>query len=87
MPTRRLFKRLAGEKRYRRLFLIAVEGSKTEAEYFEKLFTEEIIRVDCLSHKTRSSPLQVLARLKRALQDSPLSQDDEAWVVVDKYEY
>lgn len=84
MPTRRTFKRPLGEKPYRRLFLIAVEGYKTEVEYFGKLFPQSIIRVICLKHKTHTSPLQVLARLKQALKIEQLRNEDEAWIVIDK---
>lgn len=73
-----------GQKRYRRLFLIAVEGSKTESEYFEKLFAQDIIRIICIKHKNHGAPLQVLERLKKTLQNNVLKENDEAWVVVDR---
>lgn len=33
-PKRRKFSRPLGERRYRKLFVLAVEGSKTEPQYF-----------------------------------------------------
>ena len=46
---RRKFQRPLGERRYKKLFLIAAEGIKTEPIYFG-LFADEtsIVRVNCL---------------------------------------
>ena len=83
--NRRKFKRPLREQRYRKLFLIAAEGDKTEPQYFRMLNNIHItIRVNCLKGHSKSSPLQVLKRMKDYLVDAGLKKSDEAWLVVDK---
>jgi len=86
MSNRRSFQRPLGERRYKKLFIIAVEGSKTEPQYFD-LFNSQgaIISVKCLKGKhTNSAPLQVLKRMENYLKKEALGKTDEAWLVVDK---
>jgi len=84
-PTRGRFQRRLGERRYRKLFVIAVEGAKTEPKYFA-IFNDEksVIHVNCLKGKNDSSPPQVLKRMKKHLRQEGLKPSDEAWLVVDK---
>jgi hypothetical protein len=53
---RRRFQRPPGERPYRRLFVIAAEGAKTEPQYFA-LFNDQqsVIKVTCLKGSHRSS--------------------------------
>ena len=44
MSGRRSFTRPLGTRRYKRLFLIATEGNKTEPQYFA-LLNEEVVLV------------------------------------------
>lgn len=82
---RRTFERPLGERRYRKLFIVAVEGSKTEPEYFAWLNrSNALVRVHCIPSKTHSSPRQVLKRMREQLRAEKLAQGDEAWLVVDK---
>ena len=84
-PKRRRFERRTGERRYRKLFVIAVEGAKTEPQYFALFYDQaSVIRVNCLRGRHDSSPPQVLKRMERYLQDESLKSTDEAWLVVDK---
>lgn len=85
MSKRRKFQRPLGERRYRKLFTIAVEGIKTEPQYFA-LFNDlnSVIRVHCLKTRHHSSPLQVLKRMAEHLRREALGDTDEAWLVVDK---
>ncbi len=82
---RRKFQRMVGERRYKKLFLIAAEGIKTELLYFG-IFTDDtsIVRVRCLKGKHDSSPPQVLKRMTDHLKSEGLNSSDEAWLVVDK---
>lgn len=82
---RRKFQRPLGERRYKKLFLIAAEGIKTEPIYFS-IFTDEksIVRVSCLKGRSDSSPPQVLKRMTDHLLSEGLKSSDEAWLVVDK---
>ena len=82
---RRRFQRPLGELRYRKLFVIAVEGVKTERQYFA-IFNnrQSVIRVNCLKQRNDSSPPQVLKRMEDHLRAEELKPSDEAWLVVDK---
>jgi len=85
MTKTRKFQRPLGERRYRKLFIIAVEGSRTEPQYFALFnYRDSIIKIECLKDKHASAPPQVLGRLKKYLKDEPLKTSDEAWLVVDK---
>lgn len=85
MAKRRTFSRPLGERRYRKLFVIAVEGAKTEPQYFA-LFNgkQSVIRVNCIKGNHDSSPPQVLKRMTDYLHKESLQSSDEAWLVVDK---
>lgn len=82
---RRQFVRPIGTRRYRRLFIIAVEGAITEPQYFA-MFNDlnATIKVQCLTDAHKSSPQKVLERLKKSLKEEELRGEDEAWVVIDK---
>ena len=84
-PKRRVFRRTLGVRRYRKLFVIATEGTKTEPQYFG-IFNDQqsVIHVKCLGGSRRSAPPQVLARMAKYLGQEALLPSDEAWLVVDK---
>lgn len=83
MGGRRRFKRTTDHKAYKKLYLIATEGEKTELEYFEMFRSRKaLIRVKCIKAKGKSAPHQVLKRMNANL--SELKRGDEAWLVVDK---
>jgi len=86
MPRRRRsFKRPLGDRRYRKMFVIAVEGVKTEPQYFALLNSlQAVIHVTCLKDKYNSAPPQVLKRMTKYLRKQNLRDSDEAWLVVDK---
>lgn len=82
----RTFQRPLGERRYKKLFVVSVEGSKTEPQYFA-MFNQpqSIILVKCLKRPpTKSSPVQVLKKMQEYLRKESLRKTDEAWIVVDK---
>ena len=84
--NRRKFERNIGGSRYRRVFVISVEGIKTEPQYFA-IFNDRstVIHTTCLhDKKTSSSPLQSLERMRSHLELKKLRKGDEAWIVVDK---
>lgn len=82
---RRRFQRPLGERPYRKLFVIAAEGAKTEPQYFA-LFNDQqsVIKVTCLKGSHRSSPGQVRKRMEQHIREESLKSGDEAWLVVDK---
>ena len=86
---RRKFERNSGVSRYRRIFIISVEGTKTEPQYFS-IFNDrsKVIHTTCIyDRKTSSSPLQALERIRSHLEAKKLRKGDEAWIVVDKYNW
>ena len=82
---RRRFRRRLGERRYRKVFVIAVEGAKTEPQYFA-LFNDQhsAVQVRCLKAKHDNSPPRVLKRMRDHLRRQELKPTDEAWLVVDR---
>ena len=85
MAPRRRFRRPLGERRYRKMFVIASEGEKTEPQYFAVFNSESsIVHVKCIKSKQDSSPPQVLRRMEQNLKKEGLKKSDEAWLVVDK---
>ncbi len=85
LRKRRSFQRPLGERRYRKMFVISAEGSKTEPQYFGMFNSNQtVIHVNCLKTTTKSSPKQVLKRLTKYLRREGLRKGDEAWLVVDR---
>lgn len=82
---RRKFKRPPGKRRYRKMFVLATEGSKTESQYFE-IFEDRnlVVHIEFLKKKGDSAPTQVLDRMRNYLKRKGLKDSDEAWLVVDK---
>lgn len=84
MPPKR---RQLGQLPYRKLYVIAAEGAKTEPQYFDLFKYSESISVNFIRGHNESSPLQVLKRMSKCLKDMSLKKTDEAWLVVDKDEW
>ncbi len=81
---RRSFKRPVGQRRYKKMFVIAAEGAKTEPIYFGMFnHGQNTIQVKPLRSKHKSAPKHVLARMKKHLAEEGLRNTDEAWLVVD----
>ena len=82
---RRRFERPLGERRYRKMFVIAVEGVRTEPQYFAVFNgAPSIVRVHCIPGSSASAPTRVLKRMREHLRKEGLLPTDEAWLVVDK---
>jgi len=86
---RREFKRSISKHSYRKIFLLSVEGTETEIQYFNifntKYSTVKVKYVD--RKKYGSSPEQVLKDMEKELEQlqiKGLKNPDEAWLVVDK---
>ena len=87
MPQkRRSFRRPFGKLPYRKLFVIATEGAKTEPQYFDILrkLKSEQVTISIPEGKNKSDPENVLKRMKEHLKKEGLKSSDEAWRVVDK---
>lgn len=85
MNSKHRFFRQTGQRQYRKLFVIATEGSVTEPQYFNMFNNNTTtIQIKCLKDKNKSSPDQVLKRMEKYLQENDLKKTDQAWLVVDK---
>lgn len=67
------------------MFLLSVEGEKTEQQYFN-MFNDKhsLVHVRCLKKRSKSAPRQTLKELERHIKKEGLHIKDEAWVIVDK---
>ena len=83
-------RRTYGEKRYKKLYVIATEGAVTEPQYFECLYSaniniqKSITSIKYLKSNSKSSPTQTLDKMTAYLKEEKLRSGDEAWIVVDK---
>lgn len=78
---RRSFDRPAPDRHYRTRFVVATEGQETEPQYFSMFNSKHsTVKVVLLRNKRKTSPGQVLDRLKKA----DISQKDHAWLVIDR---
>jgi hypothetical protein len=83
---RRTFRRRPPFLPYRKLFLIATEGAKTEPIYFGIFNSPQTtIHVKLLpARKHDSSPPQVLKRAKEFVKEKGVGKKDEVWLVMDR---
>lgn len=78
---RRSFDRRAPARSYRKRFVIATEGQETEPRYFSMFNSRySTVQVVLLKSKRKTSPGQVLDRLKKA----DIGKNDKAWIVIDR---
>lgn len=78
------FRRAAGQRRYKRMFVIVAEGKVTEQEYFQLLNDESIIHVKCLKNRSNLTPDEALLRVRGHISKESLRKTDEVWGVVDR---
>ena len=78
------FRRPQGQRRYKRMFIIAAEGTVTEPEYFSLFDEQSIVRVKCLRNRGNLPPKEALRRVREYVRKEGLKKGDEAWLVVDK---
>lgn len=81
------FKRPTGTRRIRTLFVLAVEGSKTERQYFDIFKDNRLVSMKYLTKPKGTDPLSVLKRMKRHLVRENLKAGDMAWIVMDMDEW
>ena len=85
MPRgRRHFRRVPGRRSYRSLFVLAVEGTRTEPQYFSIFNVKRSVHVKVLTQPGGTDPFHVLKRMERYLSQERLKASDQAWLVVDK---
>jgi len=84
----RRFPRPLGHRPYRKMFVLATEGEKTEPQYFAILNNaNSVVHINCIRCKHESAPAQVLKRMESFLKEKGLKASDEAWLVIDKDEW
>lgn len=82
---RRSFSRTYGQRSYKKLFVIATEGKKTEPAYFRMLAdSSKLVKIKCIKGDAKSAPGYVLKRMALCLQEEDLQKGDEAWIVIDQ---
>ena len=78
------FRRRAPHREYRKLFVIASEGAKTEPQYFTVFGGRGAsVRIRCLRRGRGSAPRHVLRCARDFETQERLRIDDEIWLVVD----
>lgn len=88
MARRRSFRRKAPDRPYRKLYIIATEGSETEPAYFSIFQSKDrTIRIRLLDSKNKSAPKNVLKRAEKYIQKQKLKKNDEVWLVLDRDEW
>ncbi len=67
------------------MFLLSVEGEKTEQQYFNMFNDRDsLVHVRCLSKRKKSAPHQILKEMEEHINKEGLRKNDEAWIVVDR---
>jgi len=80
------FTRSSGKRFYKRLFLVGVEGMRTECDYFSR-FNSAYVHVIPVASKGGNSPKKVLSTLKAEIPRYQLRDGDYLWIVVDRDEW
>ncbi len=68
----------------KRLFVLALEGTRTEPQYFEVVVSKSSHSAIKIFGGNRSDPKSLLKSMKRYLSNSPIGEFDEAWIVIDR---
>ena len=86
--NRRSFRRDLGQRSYRKIFVIATEGEKTEPSYFDVFSDHSVVYVYCVEadedEEHHSSPSHVLQRMEQHIASEEIIDNYDAWLVVDK---
>ena len=83
--NRRSFVRQKAFRPYKKLFVLAMEGDKTEPRYFEMFKNPDaVIRLKLLNNQQDSSPARILSHMEKYLRQEGLKESDEAWIIVDR---
>lgn len=80
------FSRTSGQRFYKRLFLVGVEGTRTERDYFS-MFDSAFVHVVPVSSREGNSPKKVFSALKSVAPGYQLRDGDYLWIVIDRDEW
>lgn len=87
---RRSFTRSHFSRQPNKLFLIVPEGVLTEKMYFlavKSIFEKKSgkrLCLRCVAKGNDSSPENLLKKMKKEIHDRNFSENDEAWIVLDR---
>ena len=87
MSDRRLFKSPEATREYRKLYVIAVEGDRTEPQYFQFFsneFDSAVTQIKVIPPESKSAPQHVLKNIQDYLENPSLEGTSECWMVVDR---
>jgi hypothetical protein len=74
-------------RNYRKLYVIAVEGDKTEPSYF-RFFRDELdtvaIGIEIIPPESKSAPQHVLKKIQDYLKNPSPNGTSECWIVIDR---
>lgn len=83
--ARRRYNREAPSRTYRKLYIIATEGDKTEPAYFAIFQNrDKSIKVRILDSKHKSAPKKILKRMEDYIHRQGLKKGDAVWLVMDR---
>ena len=87
MSYRRRFTPPTETREYRKLYVIAVEGDRTETQYF-KFFGNDldgvVAKIEIIPPKTKSAPQYVLESLQEYFDNPGVEGMTELWMVIDR---
>lgn len=82
---RRRYQRARSTRSIRKTFLLAVEGKRTEPEYFSILNSWiASAQLVCLKGTGKTAPDQILQKMESYIRKSDALDPEEAWLVLDK---
>jgi len=85
MAKPRKFKRPSATRRYKKIFVLATEGTNTEPQYFDIVNNlNSNVLVKYTPKQKHQSPQHVLTAMNQYLKAEGIQKSDEAWLVVDK---
>jgi len=74
-------------REYRKLYVIAVEGDKTEPSYFQPFNGEldtAITQIKVIPPESKSAPQHVLKNIQNYLENPSPAGTSECWIVIDR---
>ena len=87
MSYRRKFTPPAETREYRKLYVIAVEGDRTETRYFRFLGSDldsAIAKIEVIPPESKSAPQRVFESLQNYIDNRGVEGTTELWMVIDR---
>jgi hypothetical protein len=87
MNYRRTFTPPAEIREYRKLYVIAVEGDRTETQYFQSFGNDldsAVAKIKVIPPESKSAPQHVLRNIQDYLESPSVEGTAECWMVIDR---